>query len=139
MKLVLKDNRTYILRIDKGEDVIEEVTKFCNAETIQAGFFRAIGAASEITISWYNVHKKEYTDRHIQEDLEIISVTGNVAMLKGKSYVHAHGCLSNEAMEPVAGHIKQLRVAATCEVVLEALQGTVEREYSEEIGLNLFS
>jgi len=100
-------------------------------------FFRAIGSAEAVTISWYNGEKKEYTDKHMQETLEIISLTGNIALLEEKAFVHAHGSFSNEAMEIFAGHVKKLEVGATCEIILEKLEGTMERTYSEEIGLNL--
>ena len=137
MEIILKDNNVYVLRVEKGKDVLEEVQKFCSENQITAGFFRAIGSAHEIVISWYNIDKKEYTDKHMQEALEIISLTGNIAMVDGQAYVHAHGCFSNEAMQTFSGHVKKLEVGATCEVVLEKLEGTMERTYSKEIGLNL--
>ena len=137
MEIILKDNNTYVLRVEKGNDALEELQKFCSENQITAGFFRAIGSAKAITISWYNLEKKEYTDKHMQEIFEIISLGGNVAMLDGQAYIHAHGSFSNEAMETFAGHVKKLEVGATCEIVLEKLEGTIERIHSEEIGLNL--
>ena len=137
MEIILKDNNTYVLRVEKGNDALEEVQKFCSENQITAGFFRAIGSTSRITISWYDLEKKEYIDKRMQETLEIVSLTGNVALLNGQAYIHAHGCFSNEAMQTFAGHVKKLEVGATCEIVLEKLEGTMERTYSEDIGLNL--
>lgn len=137
MEIILKDNNTYVLRVERGNDALEELQKFCSENQITAGFFRAIGSAEKITISWYNVDKKEYTDKRMQDALEIISLTGNIAMLDGQAYVHAHGCFSNEAMQTFAGHVKKLEVGATCEIVLEKLEGAMERTYSKDIGLNL--
>lgn len=137
MEVILKDNNTYVLRVEKGKDALEELQKFCSENQITAGFFRAIGSTEGITISWYNLKKKEYTDKRMQETLEIISLMGNVAMLEKQAYVHAHGCFSNKAMQTFAGHVKKLEVGATCEIVLEKLQGAMERTYSKEIGLNL--
>ena len=137
MEIILKDNNTYVLRVERGNEALEELQKFCSENQVTAGFFRAIGSAERITISWYNVEKKEYTDKDMQETFEIISLTGNVAMLKKQAYVHAHGCFSNEVMQTFAGHVKKLEVGATCEIVLEKLEGTLERTFSKEIGLNL--
>lgn len=137
MEIILKDNNIYVIRVEKGNDALEELQKFCSENKIAAGFFRAIGSTKGITIAWYNGEKKEYTDKHMQETLEIISLTGNVAILDGQAYVHAHGSFSNEAMQTFAGHVKRLEVGATCEIILEKLEGTMERTYSEEIGLNL--
>ena len=35
------------------------------------------------------------------------------------------------------GHLNRAVVSATCELVLQVLEGTVERAMDEEIGLNL--
>ncbi len=139
MKLILKDEHNYILRFDQDDELIQGLTQFCKTENIQAGLFHAIGSSKEVILSWYNIKNKKYTDKMFQEELEISSLTGNVATLKGESYIHMHGCFSNEAMQTYAGHIKKLIVGATCEVVLQTLQGRVERSHSEEIGLNLLS
>ena len=141
MKIILKDNRRYVLRFDKGEELIEGLIGFCETEKIEAGWFFGIGAVSEIIISHYEVDAKKYSDREYKEKLEIISLLGNIAKMtdKGeeKTIIHIHGSFSNPEMATIAGHIKKLIVGPTCEIVLEKLEGKIEREYSDEIGLNL--
>lgn len=141
MNIILKDNRRYILRFDRGEELIEELIKFAESEKIEAGWFLAIGAVSEVTISHYNVDTKKYSDKNFNEKLEIISLMGNIAKLKEsneeKTIIHTHGSFSNPEMAVAAGHVKKLVVGPTCELLLIKLDGKIEREYSDEIGLNL--
>lgn len=137
MKIILHQNNTYVVRFDRGEEVMEGLQRFCEERNIEAGSFSAIGAAKEFTVSYYDVARKEYKDKHITEGYEIVGVLGNVTRMENKTIIHAHGCFSDVNMQVVAGHIKKLVVAATCEVSLHAVPGTIKRTYSPEIGLNL--
>ena len=37
------------------------------------------------------------------------------------------------------GHLNSATVSATCEMVIELIDGRVDRKFSDEVGLNLFS
>lgn len=137
MEIILKDKNTYILRIEKGKELFEELLSFAKAHNVQAASFAAVGSADEVLLSWYNPEIKGYLDRHFQETLEIANVTGNISLLQGQPYIHAHGCFSNREMQAFGGHIKKLMVGATCEIAMEKLEGKMERAYSQEVGLNL--
>ncbi len=137
MKLIFREGAHYVLRFDKGEDVIEELARFAEAEKISGASFGGIGATEGVTLAYYNLDEKKYYDKDFNDRLEIVSLTGNIARLEGKPIVHAHGSFSDPDMQVMAGHVKRLMVSATCEVFLTALNGEIMREYSEEIGLNL--
>lgn len=137
MKLITRDPLNVILRIDYGEDVLEEIRRYCDDEEIDAAMFSAIGAAKKVTLSWYDVVKKEYHDKTIEGQWEIVSLTGNVSLKDEKSYVHAHGVFSDQSMMPQAGHVKSLVTGPTCEVALTIIEGSMEREHDERTGLFL--
>ncbi len=137
MKTILEEGNKYILRFDKGEELIKSLTDFCEEEKIESGWFSGLGATSDIVISHYDIDVKRYSDVSITERLEIISLAGNIAMMGGKTIIHTHGSFSDLKMNTRAGHIKKLIVGPTCEVFMEKFDGKIEREYSDEIGLNL--
>jgi len=137
MKLILQDKNKYILKVGVGEDVMAELKRFCKEQGIEAGVFYAIGAAKELQVAWYDVDVKEYTKRDIKQELEIISLLGNIAMKGEEVIVHTHGSFSDENMQLVGGHVNKLIVGGACEIMLEKLDGHIEKAFDEEIGLNL--
>lgn len=137
MRVILRQNKQRILRFDKGDDVPVVLVEFCKENKITAGFFSGLGASGEITISYYDLEKQEYLDLQKKEDLEIVSLTGNIAVMGEKTLIHAHGVFSDRNFTTVAGHVKQLIVSATCELHLTILPGVIQREYDEATGLNL--
>lgn len=137
MKLVLKENKKYFIRIDRGEELIGELANFCKKQKIMTGFFWGIGAASSVLLSSYDLDKREYFDSRIEEGLEISSLFGNISRLGEKPVIHAHGVFSDFDTRTHAGHVKELTISATCEIFLQALDGKTERQYNKTIGLNL--
>lgn len=137
MKIIIHEKSTYILRFDPNEEVLKMLADFCEKEKITAGSFTAIGATKEVTLAYYDLPNKIYLDQKLEEDLEIVSVTGNVAIMNGKPAIHAHGTLSNRHLEVKGGHIKNMTISVTCEVTLHVFEGIIERKPNEKMGVNL--
>lgn len=137
MQIILQEKENYIVRFDRGEEVVSGLVQFAQTERLGAAQFTAIGAAREVVLSYYNLDSKQYEDNTITEDLEITGIIGNVAFMEHKPIIHAHGTFSRKNFSVVGGHIKKLVVSATCEVHLAMFNGQVERTYDEQTGLNL--
>lgn len=137
MKLILKDDHRYILRFDRGEDVIDALKQFAIKEKIGAATFSGLGATDEISISWFDPDEKQYHDHLLTKKLEIVSLNGNIALLDGQPIVHAHGSFSDVELHNRSGHVKKLIVSATCEVSLIAMNGEITRTFDEQSGLYL--
>jgi len=139
MKIILHEADKYVLRFNRGEEVLSALAGFCLAEGIEAASFQAIGACGEATVSFYNLREKKYEDSHLKENLEIINLTGNVSLLDSKPMVHAHVSLGDGNLQVKGGHAKKLVVSATCEMALQKIRGWIERRPDEETGLNLMN
>jgi uncharacterized protein len=137
MKIIVRDPLTSILRVDAGEDVLDEVRAYCEKEEITAAIFTGIGAAASVTLSWYDLTRKVYEDKTIEGQWEIVSLMGNVGLKNEKPFVHAHGVFSDQSMIPQAGHIKKLIVGPTCEVAITVIEGSMQRAADEGTGLFL--
>lgn len=137
MKLILNDGRFYVIRFDRGEEVMTELKKFIAAQGIRACSWNGIGAFSSAVLSYYSLKNKRYEDHSYGEDCEIISLSGNAGQKGEEIVMHAHGVFSGEDMKAFGGHVKELVVSVTCEVTLRVFEGVIEREYSDGLGVNL--
>ncbi len=125
------------MRFDRGEEVLTSLQNFCAKNDFKSGYFSGLGAASKIILLHYDIDTKKYSEKTFDQKMEINSLTGNISWHEEKPYLHAHGVFSDDKMQCFGGHIKELVVAATCEIFLIHTDGEIKREFSEEIGLNL--
>lgn len=128
----------WIIRIDKGEEIVSTLERFCREKDIRLGTVLGIGATDRATIGLFKTRAKEYVRKEVVGDHEITSLTGNISRMNGEVYIHLHVNLSDEHYRTLGGHLNSAVVSATCEVVVRVLEGQVDREMNEEIGLNLY-
>jgi len=88
MIVVHQENNVYILNIERGEELLSSLRAFLEKENIKAGYFSGLGAAGALDIAYYNLESKKFERHTIKEDVEILSLTGNIAMLKDERIIH---------------------------------------------------
>lgn len=123
-----------IVRIDKDEEILEQVKKLALKENIRLAAVQALGATNSFTVGVYNVVEKQY----YANSFEIVSLTGTINTMNGEFYTHLHMSAGNDKGEVFGGHLNRAVVSATCEMVVDVLDGTVDRQYDPVTGLNLF-
>ena len=128
----------YLLRIDKGEEIVETLGKFCEEENIKLGTVSALGAAAKVKVGLFNVPKKEYISKEFDGMFEITSLSGTISTMDEKTYLHLHINFSDADCNVYGGHLNYCYCGATCEMVVDKIDGKIDRKFSEELGLNLF-
>lgn len=132
-----KDKNHYFIRIDKDENLFACLEKFAAAENLQCGQLSGIGALKECELGFYHLHSKTYDRKLFKEEVELLSLEGNLSLLNGKPFFHIHTVLGAEDFRCFGGHLFAATVAVTCEVQFKPLDIHVERRPNEGIGLNL--
>jgi predicted DNA-binding protein with PD1-like motif len=112
--------------------------QFCKDNGITLGSISAIGATDNATIGCFKTKTKDYVKKELVGDYEITSLTGNISTMDGQVYLHLHINLSDSDYNTLGGHLNSAVVSGTCEVIINEIRGEVEREYNEEVGLNLY-
>ena len=133
-----KFNNKYIVRVDKGEEIVATLKKFCEDNNIKLGTITGIGATNNAKIGLFNVEEKKYYSKELTGDHEIAPLYGNISTMKGKVYLHMHANLCDQENKAFGGHLNSAVVSATFEAVIDVIDGEVDREFNEEIGLNLY-
>ena len=137
-KLIDRQNRVYAVIFATGEDPVAGLTRFAEAEQLDAASFTAIGAFSEATLGYFEWQKKDYERIPVREQTEVLSLLGDIAREEGGGRkVHAHVVLGKRDGSAVGGHLLAAAVRPTLEVVLDASPGCLKRRHDPASGLAL--
>ena len=127
-----------IARMDKGEEILAKIKEISLKENIKLASVQALGATDEFTVGVYKVDEKKYYANEFKGYFEIVSLTGTINTMNGEFYTHIHMSAGNDKGEVFGGHLNKAVVSATCEMVIDVIDGSVDRKYDEETGLNVF-
>lgn len=134
-----RQRNTVIVRVDKGEDIIKELLSLSEKENILFASISGLGAVNDIELGIFDTSEKRYHSKRFIGDFEITSLVGTLSRKDKKPYIHVHMSVGNVLTnEFFGGHLNKAIVGATAEIVLNVVEIVVEREFVEEIGLNLF-
>ncbi|MFW6268777.1 MAG: PPC domain-containing DNA-binding protein [Bacillota bacterium] len=133
-----KFDSQYVVRIDKGEEIVDTLREFCKENDINLGSVSGIGAVDKIKIGLFETSSKEYHGTELNGDHEITNLTGNISTKDDEIYLHLHINLSDSKYNTYGGHLNSAVVSGTCEIIINEIEGKVDREFSDEIGLNLY-
>ena len=133
-----KFGNKYIVRLDKGEEIVQTLKKFCKEQNIKLGWVKGIGAVNKATIGIYRPYYKKYYPMDLNGDYEITSLLGNISTMNEEIYMHLHINLSDIDYETFGGHLNSAIISVTGEIMIEAIEGNVDREFNEEIGINVY-
>lgn len=133
-----KFNNKIVARIGKGEEILKQIKEIALKENIKLASVRALGATNDFTVGVFKTDEKKYYSNEFKGNFEIVSLTGTINTMNGEFYTHIHMSAGNDKGEVFGGHLNKAIVSATCEMVIDIIDGTVDRYFDEEIGLNLF-
>lgn len=127
-----------VARIDRGEEILDKIKEIALKEKISLASITAIGAINDFTVGVFKTTEKKYDSNTFNGDYEIVSLTGTINTMNQSFYSHLHMSAANEKGEVFGGHLNKAIVSATCEMIIDVIEGNVDRYYDDEIGLNLF-
>lgn len=132
-----KFGSTYVVRLNKGEEIVETLKVFCKENNIRLGWINGIGAINSATIGLFETEPKKYISTDLKGEFEISSLSGNISTMNGEVYLHIHATVSDVEHKTYGGHLNAAVISATGEVIIGVIDGVVERAFNDEIGLNL--
>ncbi len=138
MKFSKTANNSYLLRLEKGDEVISSIKLFCEKQRIKNAWLSGLGSVENTILAHYRVDTKKYSEKKIPDILEVTSLTGNVAVFENAPFVHAHASLSDDEMRALGGHLVSATVSAAFEILITDLGTEHAKKFDEEIGLKLF-
>ena len=129
---------TIIVRMDKGEEITEQVKAVALKEGIKLAHVSALGATNSFEVGLFDTERMQYIPNNFEGDYEIVSLTGTINTMNGGYYSHLHMSAGGRDGSVVGGHLKRAVISVTCEMVITVIDGIVDREFVPELGLNQF-
>lgn len=126
-----------IVRIDRGEEITEQVREVALKENIKLANINALGAVDDFTVGIYNVDEKKYYSQTFKGAFEIVSLTGSINTMNGEYYSHLHMSAADASGVCYGGHLNRAVVSATCEMFIRVIYTTIDRYKDEITGINL--
>lgn len=134
----------YFVRIDRGEEIMSTLEKFCRDEKITLAEVKALGAVDDFEVGLFDVVEKKYHKNSFKFPAEITSLWGTVTTKDGEPYLHIHMSAGDVKGNVFGGHLTRAVVSATCEMIIHDISAgdshgfVVDRKFNEDVGLNLF-
>ena len=135
--LTRDEETTHVLVFQTSDEVVSTLEAFAREHEITAARFTAIGAFSEATLGYFDWERKEYEEIPLAEQVEVLTLAGDVALKDGKPSVHAHVVLGKRDATAHGGHLLEARVRPTLELVLVESPAHLRKEHDPESGLAL--
>lgn len=110
---------TYALIFASGDEAAAELARFARETGVNGAQLSGVGAASAATMGWFDFGAKRYEPTTIDEQVEVVSLLGDIATTEdGSPQVHAHVVVAKRGGAAFGGHLLELRVKPTLEVIV---------------------
>jgi uncharacterized protein len=129
--------KTFVVVFSTGDTVTENLLAFARTHTINAASFNGIGALESVTLGYFEPQKREYKRIAINEQVEVLSLIGNVALGDDGPKLHAHVVVGKGDGTAHGGHLLDGRVRPTLEVVVVETPSYLRRRSDPATGLPL--
>jgi predicted DNA-binding protein with PD1-like motif len=129
--------KTFALVFEPGDEVVSGLTGFAERHRLAASHLTAIGAFSQAVLGYFDRDRRDYRRIPVTEQVEVLSLIGDVALKDGKPALHAHVVLGRADGSTVGGHLLEARVWPTLEVILVESPAHLRRRHDPASGLAL--
>jgi predicted DNA-binding protein with PD1-like motif len=137
-KLVDEKPKTFVLVFETNDELAQALKEFASEQQLASASFKAIGALSSVRLGWLNWETKQYEPSvSLDEQVELLSLIGDVALKDGEPQVHAHAVVGKRDGTAHGGHLLHAHVRPTCEVVLTESPAHLRKEFDASAGIAL--
>jgi predicted DNA-binding protein with PD1-like motif len=129
--------KTYALIFETGDEAVSGLLDFAKSMDLRGSRITAIGAFGEATLAYFDWETREYEDIPVGEQVEVLSLLGDIALDGEEPAVHVHAVLGRRDGSTVGGHLKRATVRPTLEVIIDEQPEHLHKVHDRESGLAL--
>ncbi len=131
------DERTWAVVFDAGDEALDGLTRFAEGEGLDAARFTAIGGFERATLGYFVIDEQDYAEIPVDEQVEVLSLQGDVAAHDDEVKVHAHVVVGTSTGDARGGHLLEGVVRPTLEVMVTESPDHLRRRFVPRFGIAL--
>ncbi len=125
-------HRMWVVVFEPGEDPVDGLKRLADDLLLATSRFTAIGGFSEAVLGWFDPERKEFKHIPVNEQVEVVSLAGNIVDSDDGRRPHAHVVLATSEGRALGGHLMEAKVRPTLELVLLEAPAHLARHYDPE-------
>jgi uncharacterized protein len=129
--------KQYAVIFYEGDEAFSGLLEFAEKYHVTSAHFTAIGAVTGATVAWFDPQRKMYKKIPIQGQHEVIGMSGDIALYKGKPVVHTHLIVGSSDGTTQGGHLLDANVSPTLEVMMTVDPVTMQKRLDPATDLTL--
>jgi predicted DNA-binding protein with PD1-like motif len=131
--------RVLVVVCDKGEEAVAAVGAALREQHVLAARVTAVGGFAEAEVGWFDRDVSDYHRIPVAEQVEVLSLLGDVADRNGEPALHTHAVLGRSDGSTVGGHLLRGQVWPTLEVFISEVSPDLAKRVDPQTGLALIS
>lgn len=135
MKVMAATQTMFMVRVDRGEEVVAALREFARGEKVECAAVSGLGALRDTRLAFFDAATREYHERLFEPVLELVNFTGNLGLLEGEPFLHAHVILSDEEYRCYGGHLVSAVIGVTGEFAVSVGVAPIVRRFNPELGI----
>ena len=129
--------RTFALVLATGDEAASALQALAAEQRLSASHFTGIGALSRAVVAYFDWPSKKYRHIHLDEQVEVLSLAGDIALDGDQPKVHAHMVVSKADGTAHGGHLIEAHVRPTLELIITEAPAHLRRRFDPDSGLAL--
>jgi predicted DNA-binding protein with PD1-like motif len=135
-KQIENEPKIFALIFETGDEITSVLQQFAKRQGLGGSSFKAIGALSYAKLGWFNWETKKYDPACVlHEQVELLSLIGDIALKGREPQVHAHVVVGRSDGIAHGGHLLEARVRPTCELILTESPTHLQKKFDPESGI----
>jgi predicted DNA-binding protein with PD1-like motif len=130
---------TFVVIFEPGEEAMSGLTAFAREQALTASQITAIGGFERVVLGYFDRDKRDYQPIPIEEQVEVLSIIGDIVGDGDDLKVHAHVVVGRRDGSAHGGHLLEAVVWPTLEVVITETPAHLQRRFDPKSGAALIA
>ena len=131
------EDAVYVTVLDPGEEAVAVLSGFARDQKLTAAQVTAVGAFEQATVGWFDRSARKYQPISVDEQCEVLSLLGDVAVGSDGPQLHLHAVLGLSDGSTRGGHLLSGLVWPTLEVIIREAPAELRKTDHPELGIAL--